>query len=47
MTVATRRQTASEQRRFESALGLLLAEMVRQEITRRKAGKDEREEVRR
>jgi hypothetical protein len=38
MTVATRRQTAQEQRRFESALELLLTEMVRQEITSRKVG---------
>ena len=34
MTVATRRQTTQEQRRFEGALELLLTEMVRQAIAR-------------
>jgi hypothetical protein len=34
MTVATRRQTAQEQRQFEAALELLLTEVVRQEITK-------------
>ena len=34
MAVATRRQTAQEQRRFEAALELLLTELVRQEIAR-------------
>jgi hypothetical protein len=38
MTVATRRQTAQEQRRFEAALELLLTEMVRQEIARGRTG---------
>lgn len=32
LTVATRQQTTQEQRHFEAALELLLAEMVRQEI---------------
>lgn len=36
MTVATRRQTTQEQRRFEAALELLLTEMVRQETTGRR-----------
>lgn len=34
MTVATRPQTLEEQRRFDGALDLLLAEMVRREIAR-------------
>jgi hypothetical protein len=34
MTVATRPMTLEEQRRFESALDLLLAEIVRREIAR-------------
>lgn len=34
MTVATRPQTLEEQRRYESALDLLLAEFVRREIAR-------------
>lgn len=34
MTVATRPQTLEEQRRFDCALDLLLAELVRREIAR-------------
>lgn len=34
LTVATRSQTLEEQRRFESALDLLLAELVRRELAR-------------
>lgn len=44
MTATVRRQTAPEQRRFEAALELLLTEIVRQEITSRKAVNHEREE---
>ncbi len=36
MTVAVRRQTPEEQRRFEAALELLLTVMVRQEIASRR-----------
>ena len=35
-TVAIRRQTPQEQKRFEAALQLLLTDMVRQEIARRR-----------
>jgi len=47
MTVAMRRQTAPEQRRFEAALVLLLTEMVRQEIAGRRGDPYEREEAKR
>lgn len=46
-TVAIRRQTPQEQRRFEAALELLLSEMVRQEIAGREEEQDGREETRR
>jgi len=36
VTVAVRRQTPQEQRRFDAALELLLQEVVRQEIARRR-----------
>lgn len=36
IAVSVRRQTTEEQQRFETALELLLTEMVRQEITKRK-----------
>ena len=36
VTVSIRRQTPAEHRRFEAALQLLLTQMVRQEIARRK-----------
>lgn len=44
MTVVSRRQTAPEQRRFDAALGLLLTEMVRQEISKREKGHHGKEE---
>ena len=38
VTVAVRQQTVSEQHLFSAALELLLVEMVRQEIAKRKDG---------
>jgi len=43
VTVAVRRQTPEERRRFDAALELLLTEMVRQEIARRRGHDDEGE----
>jgi hypothetical protein len=45
LTVAVRRQTPEEERRFTAALELLLTDMVRQEIAGRKDGKDGKEEA--
>lgn len=45
MTVALRRQTPEEERRFTAALELLLTEMVRQEIASRKDGSYGKEEA--